>query len=189
MTVQVLKRRFTVDEFYRMAETGILSKGDRVELIDGEVVRMTPIGPRHASCVLRLNTILPPLVAGSAIIAVQNPVRLGTYDEPQPDVVLLVPRADFYEKAHPAPSDVLLVIEVSDTSIDYDRTLKLQRYALTGVADVWIVNLGEDLVEVYRQLSGGEYREHFAAGRGQSLALPGAGDRLVAVDDILGART
>lgn len=189
MAVEVLRRRFTVDEYYRMAEAGILSRDDRVELIDGEVVRMTPIGPRHASCVMRLTTLLPQLAADYAIISVQNPVRLGTYDEPQPDVVVLAKRQDFYRHAHPGPSDTLLVIEVADTSIEYDRTRKLERYALSGVPEVWIVNLGENLVEVYRRLAENEYRERVAVGPGQSLSVPGAADRFLAVDDILGSRS
>jgi Uma2 family endonuclease len=101
-------------------------------------------------------------------------------------VVLLARRPDFYRDAHPGPSDTLLVIEVADTSIEYDRTRKLQRYALAGVPEVWIVNLVDDLVEVYRQVSGAEYRERVAAGRGHSLSLPGLTDCVVAVADILG---
>ena len=185
MAVEALKRRFTVDEYHRMGEAGIFSEDDRVELIDGEIVQMTPIGPRHASCVRRLIAILPPLVADYALVDVQNPVILGTHDEPQPDVVLLTRRPDFYRKAHPGPSDALLVIEVADTSLEHDRTRKLQRYAFAGVAEVWIVNLGESLVEVFRRLAAGEYQEHLAAGPGQTLSIPGGANRTIAVDEIV----
>jgi Uma2 family endonuclease len=185
MPVEVLKHRFTVDEFHRLGEAGILSRDDRVELIDGEIVHMTPIGPRHASCVRRLIALLSPSAAGRAIVDAQDPLRLGQHDEPQPDVVLLGPRPDFYRDAHPGPADTLLVIEVADASITYDRTVKLLRYASAGVPEVWIVNLSDDRIEVYRQAAGGVYREHLAAGRGQVLAVPGLAASL-AVDEILG---
>jgi Uma2 family endonuclease len=186
MTVQVPKRLFTVDEFHRMGEARVFGEDDRVELIDGEVMKMTPIGPRHASCVRRLIAILSPLVGDAAIVDVQNPLPLNARAEPQPDVVLLKPRVDFYRQAHPGPSDVLLVIEVADTSAEYDRILKAPQYARAGIAELWVVNLAEALVEVYRQPTGGEYGEHLAVGPGSSLRLPGLGSRQVAVDDVLG---
>ena len=183
MTVQALKRRFTVEEFHRMRQAGVLSEDDRVELIDGEVVTMTPIGPRHASCVRRLIAVLSPLVGDAAIVDAQTPLLLGEYAEPQPDVVLLKPRPDFYRQAHPGPSDALLVIEVADTSAT--RTLKVPLYARAGIAELWVINLSEGLVEVYCQPAGGEYGEHVAAGRGTSLPVPGLGTLQVAVDAVL----
>jgi Uma2 family endonuclease len=186
MPVEVLKHRFTVDEFHRLGEARVLSEDDRVELIDGDIVHMTPIGPRHASCVRRLIALLPPLAAGRAIVDVQDPLRLGTHDEPQPDVVLLTRRPDFYRDAHPGPTDALLVIEIADASIAYDRTVKLQRYGVAGVREVWIVNLSEDLIEVYRHAVTGAYQERLAVGRGQSLAVPGLAPATLAVHDILG---
>lgn len=185
MTVEVLKRRFTVDEFQRMGEAGILTRDDRVELIDGDIVRMTPIGHRHASSVRRLNAILSPLVGEAAIIDVQNPLRLGQHAEPQPDLVLLKPKSDFYARAHPGPADVLLVIEVADTSAEYDRTVKVPLYGRAGIAEVWVVDLADGLVEVYRQPARGQYGEHVAVGPGRSLPLPGLPRRSIAVDDIL----
>jgi Uma2 family endonuclease len=185
MNVQALKRRFTVEEFHRMSTAGVLSEDDRVELIDGEVVTMTPIGPRHASCVRRLMAVLSPLVGDAAIVDAQNPLLLGEYAEPQPDVVLLKPRPDFYRHAHPGPSDALLVIEIADTSATYDRTVKVPLYARAGIAELWVINLSEGLVEVYRQPAGGEYGEHVAAGRETSLPVPGLGTLQVAVDAVL----
>jgi Uma2 family endonuclease len=186
MPVEVLKHRFTVDEFHRLGEARVLSEDDRVELIDGEIVHMTPIGPRHASCVRRFIALLSPLAAGRAIVDAQDPLQLGTHDEPQPDVVLLTLRPDFYRDAHPGPADSLLVIEVADASIAYDRTVKLQRYAVAGVSEVWIVNLSDDLIEVYRRAVSGAYQERLAVQRGQWLAVPGLAPSSLAVSDILG---
>src|SRR5918997_6720202 len=120
MSVQIARRHFTVDDFYRMLEAGILTEDDRVELIDGEIIEMSPIGSRHASCVMRLNAVLTKRLGDTAIVNVQNPLRLSTRSEPLPDCSLLKPREDFYSRAHPTPDDVLLVVEVADSSIGYD---------------------------------------------------------------------
>jgi Uma2 family endonuclease len=168
-----------------MGEAGILGEDDRVELIDGEILAMTPIGPRHAHCVRRLIALLTSRVATSAIVDVQNPLVLGEHSEPQPDVVLLRPRPDFYRHSHPGPQDVLLVIEVADSSSDYDRTVKVPQYARAGIWEVWLIDLAARVVEVYRGPSGGEYGEHLAVGPGSSLQLPGVVDRRIAIDDIL----
>jgi len=129
MTVQTHKRLFNVDEYHRMAATGVLSESDRVELIGGEILEMSPIGRRHAACVDRLTRLLVIRLGETAIVRVQNPIALGQHSEPQPDVSLLRPRDDFYASGHPSPEDVLLVIEVCETSIDYDRDIKLPEYA------------------------------------------------------------
>jgi len=118
MDVAVSRRRFTVDDYHRMGEVGILSATDRVELIDGEIVAMTPIGPRHGASVDRTNRVLVTAVGTSAIVRVQGSVRLDLFHEPEPDIVLLRPRADFYASAHPGPADILLVIEFAESSID-----------------------------------------------------------------------
>src|SRR5919106_2349460 len=116
MSVQVLRRRFTVDEYYRMAEAGILHEDDRIELIEGEIVEMSPIGSRHAACVKRLIGLFSRQVGPeSATLGVQDPIHLGEYSEPQPDIALIHPRPDFYVSAHPGPADILLLIEVADT--------------------------------------------------------------------------
>jgi len=185
MSLHALKRRFTVHEFQRMGEAGILGEDDRVELIDGEIVTMPPIGPRHASCVRRLVAMLSPLVGSSAIVDVQNPLRLGEHAEPQPDVVLLKPRPDYYRRSHPGPGDVLLVVEVADTSGEYDRGVKVPEYARAGVAEVWVIDLSGGLIEIYRRPVGGEYGEQFAVGAGGRLTLPGPGGHEVAADDLL----
>lgn len=151
MTVAVSKRTFNVREYYRMAEAGILTEDDRVELIKGEIIAMSPIGSKHAGCVNRLNTLLSNHLKKNAVVSVQNPIHLDDYSEPQPDLAILKPRNDFYAQSHPQPADVLVVIEVADTTLTYDREVKLPLYAKVEIPEVWIVNLEENIVEVYTE--------------------------------------
>src|SRR5438309_8182250 len=125
MSVQYQKHYFNVDEYYRMAEAGLLSEDDRVELIEGEIIEMSPIGSTHGGTVKRSSTFLNRKLGDAVIVSVQDPVRLNGFSEPQPDIALLKPRKDFYSNSHPTPEDVLLVIEVADTSLQYDRAVKL----------------------------------------------------------------
>lgn len=118
MAVRLLRRSFTVEEYYRMAQAGILTEDDRVELIEGEIIKMTPLGSRHAACVDRLTQLFSARIRGQAIVRVQNPIRLSERSEPQPDLALLRFRPDFYATAHPGPQDVLMVVEVAETSVD-----------------------------------------------------------------------
>jgi len=161
--------RFTVAEYHRMAEVGILNEDSRVELIRGQIVDMAPIGAPHLGMVNRLNRLLPGVLAGRGILSVQNPVRLDDGSEPEPDVVVLRPRADDYATAMPCPSDVLLLIEVADTSLDDDRAIKVPLYAENGIAECWIVNLVDRVVEVYRQPGNGRYADIRRTGQGQVL--------------------
>jgi Uma2 family endonuclease len=133
MRTETSRKRFTVDDYYRMADAGILAPGERVELIDGEIIQMSPIGTRHLGCVNATNAVFFDAFKGRAVISGQNPVRLSDFTEPQPDVVLLKPRKDFYRGKHPEAADALLVVEVSDTTLAYDRDLKLSYYAAAGV--------------------------------------------------------
>ena len=185
MEAQVLKRLFSVDEFHQMAEAGVFGEDDRLELLDGEIVRMTPIGSRHAACVKRLNAWFAQRVRAGVIVGVQDPVVLSEGTEFYPDVALLQQRPDFYSQSHPRPSDVLLVVEVADTTGDYDRRVKVPRYARAGVPEVWVVDLRAHAIEVYRQPAGDAYRDVRRAGPGESLALPGVSDQRLAVDDVL----
>lgn len=125
MALSVTKRLFTVTEYYRMAQAGIFSEDDRVELLEGEIIEMSPISSRHASCVMRLNHLLQDRVRDRAIVSVQNPVRLSDYSEPQPDIAVLKFRSDFYSAEHPKPEDVLLLAEVCETPAEFDRRVKL----------------------------------------------------------------
>jgi len=139
--VELTRRRFTLDEYHRMAKVGILDRGDRVELIRGEIVQMTAIGHDHASCVARLNHLLMGRLHGRALLWPQNPLVILPDSEPEPDIILLGWRDDFYRHALPGPEDVALLIEVANTSLRYDRHLKGPLYAEAGVRDYWIVDL------------------------------------------------
>ena len=153
-------RRFDVDDYYRMAAAGILTPEDRVELIEGEIVDMAPIGSEHGGKVNRLNRLLAPaMAAGHAIVSVQNPLRLDRRNEPQPDLMLLRPRADDYGARHPTAADVLLLIEVADSSLAFDRGAKLALYASHGILEVWIVDLVGRAVEIGRTPSAAGYAE------------------------------
>lgn len=169
MAVAVSRRRFTVDDYHRMGETGILSPTDRVELIDGEIVTKMAIGPRHGASVDRANRALTTTVGTSAIVRVQGSVWLDLFNEPEPDIVLLRPRADFYASAHPGPADILLIVEIAESSIDYDRDIKTRVYARAGVAEYWLVDLNEDVVHVHADPSNGVYRAVTNYRRGQSI--------------------
>ncbi len=149
--------RFSVKDYYRLAETGVLRPGERVELLDGNIIDMAPIGPLHAGLVMRFNRLLHECAKDRWLISVHNPVRLGDYSEPEPDLMLLRPSADDYCSRHPVPGDVFLLIEVSDSTLETDRDVKLPVYARAGVAEVWIVDLVNGTLEVYRQLQANGY--------------------------------
>jgi Uma2 family endonuclease len=153
-----------------MAAAGVLSEDDRVELIEGEIVEMNPIGSRHAACVARLTEFFARSLGDQAIVWVQNPVQLSDFSEPLPDVTLLKRRDDFYAHANPQPGDVLLVIEVVDSSVEFDRDIKVPLYADAGISEVWLVNLPKETVEVYTQPVGDKYQEIRVVKRGGSLA-------------------
>ena len=151
MSIELIRRRFTVDQYHQMSQVGVLRDDDRVELIDGEIVEMTPIGPRHGAVVDRLTRALVEGCGDRAIVRVQGSIRLGLHSEPQPDVVLLRPRRDFYQTALPGPESVLLLIEVAEASLPYDHGIKLRLYARAGVPEVWIVDLVRNRVEIHRE--------------------------------------
>lgn len=135
------RHRLSVEDYHRMAEAGILGENARVELIKGEIIDMTPIGSRHAAAVKRLIQILSRAVGDTAIVSAQDPIILDAHSEPQPDLALLRPREDFYAAAHPRPDDILLVIEVADSSLPYDRDIKLPLYARAGIPEAWLVDI------------------------------------------------
>ena len=169
-----------------MAEAGILAPDDRVELIRGEIVDMSPIGPRHAAYVRRLNAIFSERLRNRAIVDIQNPVELDDSSEPQPDVVLLEPRPDFYATGHPQPKDVLLIVEVADTTTKSDRQVKIPLYAEDDIAEVWLVDINEQSVEVYRSPTPQGYRQFMKFQRGQTLSIQAFPDIAIAVSEILG---
>ena len=180
------RRPFTVGEYYRMAEADILTEEDRVELIAGQIVAMSPIGSRHAACVDRLNGLLHRQPGSAFIVRVQSPIALDAYSEPEPDLVLLRPRADFYAEAHPSAVDVLLAVEVADTSVDYDREVKLPLYAQAGLPEVWLIDLQEGRIEVYARPQGGAYQQRIEVTADATLTSPTVADLELAVADVLG---
>jgi Uma2 family endonuclease len=152
------RHRLDVDAYYQMAEAGILTQDDRVELIGGEIFDMAPVGSAHAGMTNRLNRLFARAAAdGLALVSVRSPLRLDAYNEPEPDMMLLKPRADYYQGGHPSAADVLLLVEVSETSLAYDRGMKLALYAKFGVPEVWIVDLRGAAIEVYREPAGEAY--------------------------------
>lgn len=153
------RRRISADEYCRMAEIGVLAPDARVELIDGEILDMPPIGTDHESVVDRLNHSFVRAVDDLAIVRVQGSVRLGSMSMPQPDITVLKPRPDFYRSRRAAESDVLLIIEVSDSTLRFDRDVKVPLYARHGVPEVWVVDLQHDLLLFFRSLVDGEYRD------------------------------
>jgi Uma2 family endonuclease len=186
MPVQLEKRVFTSDAYHRMAEAGIFSPEDRVELIEGEVIRMSPIGRYHAACVNRLNSILHRKLGALAIISVQNPIRIGIFSEPQPDIALLKLRDDFYLAEAPTEEDVLLLIEVADSSIEFDREVKIPIYARANIPEVWIVSLPEEQVEVYSHPVQGTYSSAHFLKRGASVSSTALPNLTLRIEEILG---
>ena len=186
MSVQLQKHYFTVDEYYLMAQGGVFAQDDRLELIDGEVIEMSPIGKHHSGCVNRLNRLLHRSVGELAVVSVQNPISIDDFSEPQPDVALLKPRADFYSHSHPTPADVLVIIEVADTSVDYDRRVKLPLYARAGIPEAWLVLLAKDLLEVHGEPKNGKYQKVLRLKRGKTLVSSSLAGLSLKVDDVLG---
>ncbi len=188
MSVRLLKGPFTLDDYHRLAEVGMLGEDDRVELLDGQIVEMSPIGPRHAAAVRNLARLLYRRLGDAVLLGVQDPVVLDPRSEPQPDIAVLKPRRDAYSGAHPRPGDVLLVIEVADTSLESDRDVKLPLYAAAGISEAWLLDLEHEVVEVHRQPAATGYRDVQALARGGTLAalLVPTGD--LSVDEVLGPR-
>jgi len=186
MAMPLTHRRFTVDEYHRMVDAGVLHEDDRVELLDGEIVEMTPIGPRHAGCVDRLLYRLSRLCGAQAVLRVQGPVVLGLRSEPEPDVTLLRPPIEQYANAHPRAADILLVIEVAETSVEYDRSVKLPLYARMGIPEAWLVNLPADRIETYRDPQDGRYLTPRLVSPGETLSPLELPDVTLSANEILG---
>lgn len=186
MTPTLVRHRFSVNDYEEMIARGILTPSSRVELLRGEIITKMSIGDEHAGCVNCLNRLLHQVVGSAAIVGIQNPIRLPD-SEPEPDVTLARPRADFYRTGKPRPADILLVIEVADTSLDVDRDVKRPLYAENGIVEYWIVNLHDSCVEVHRRPQpDGTYADVTIRRSGETVdveALPGC---VLSVDHILG---
>lgn len=178
------RKLFTVHEYHRMGEAGILHEDDRVELIEGEIVQMAAIGTRHFTCVNELTRLLVRTVGDEAIVSVQNPVRLDERNEPQPDLAVI--RARSYRESLPTPEDILLLIEVSDTTLAYDKNAKLPLYARSGIPEVWIVDLAGETIERYTEHSGNDYRHMEKVRRGEAFESTALPSLSLHADDVLG---
>ncbi len=181
------RHRLTVDEYHQMAEAGIFGEDNRIELIDGDLIDMAPIGRAHAGIVNALAEALVEACARRAIVSTQNPIRLDQVSEPQPDLAVLRRRADFYIDGEPAvPADVLLVVEVADSSLKFDREVKLPLYARAGIPEFWIVDVKRRVVEVHRKPDGHGYAEVATHATGSQVVLARAPEIVVTVSLVFG---
>ncbi|WP_162340767.1 Uma2 family endonuclease [Cyclobacterium salsum] len=173
MATEVVKRLINVDEYYKMAEVGILKAEDPVELIHGEIFQMSPIGSRHAAIVDSLAKVMIQLFDGEAIVRVQNPIRFDNNNEPEPDISLLKYRSDYYATAHPGSADVLALIEVAGASIRFDREVKAPLYAAHGIPECWIIDLENNQIEFLSKPQVDAYTETRVFGPGDEVWLIG----------------
>lgn len=186
MRTEATKKLFTVDDYYRMGEAGIFKKNEHIELINGEILIMSPIGSRHAARVDRVTALFVSALGNKAIVRAQNPLRLDDYNEPQPDIILLKPRRDYYESRHPGAKDVFLVMEIADTSLRYDLNVKLNLYAISAVPEYWVEDIDQDAILVHRNPVGEAYTTCLTFRRGSSLSPLAFPDLAFKVDEILG---
>jgi Uma2 family endonuclease len=186
-TVDLKRRRFTLEEYHRMGEVGIFHEDDRVELIEGEIVEMSPIGRLHAGTVDRIAHVFSQRLGERTIVRVQNPIVFtDLVSEPQPDVTLLVPRPDFYTSGHPGPTDILLVVEVMDSTVAYDRGVKLRLYARAGIVEVWLANVNTRRIEVHRRLGADGYGESPILQEDEPISVQAFGDVAFTAREFLG---
>jgi len=168
--VELPRRLFTVEEYHRMAAAGIFHPDERVELIEGEIVQMSPIGPRHAGCVINANRLFIMRLGERVVVSPQNPVVIQPRSEPQPDLLLLRPRAVSYSQEHPTPEDVLLAVEVADTTVRFDRLVKSRLYARAGIAEFWLLLAMDGAVEIYRTPGADGYASVTRHGAGEMVS-------------------
>jgi Uma2 family endonuclease len=185
MPMQISRKLFSVHDYHRMVDAGILHEHDRVELLRGEIVLMSPIGSRYNAAVMRAIQSLVGIVSGRAIVGSQGSVRLDEYAEPQPDIYLLRPREDFYASQHPGPSDILLVIEMADASLEYDLQVKTLLYAETGVPEYWVADVRTDCVIVHSNLDKKSYTKTETFTRGMTLVPSLLSDCAIPADILL----
>jgi Uma2 family endonuclease len=186
MPAEFSRRLFSVEEYNRMVEVGILTKYDRVELMEGEILEMSPIGSRHTACTDRANMLFAPRLLGKAIVRIQGPINLSDNTQPQPDVLLLSPRDDFYADGGAFTRDALLVIEVAETSIRYDRGPKLAIYAKYGVYEVWIEDLNTNTLLVFRDRHADGYKTYLIFQPSSSISPLAFPELVLPVSALLG---
>jgi Uma2 family endonuclease len=186
MQPETVKKLFTVAEYHRMGDAGILDPEERVELIDGEIFKMSPVGRRHILGVIRATKLFVITFGDRAIVSPQNPVRLSDWSEPEPDFVVFKPRSDFYAAAAPTPADVLFLVEISDTTLRHDCNRKLPRYAAAGIPEVWIEDLKNNVLLVYRDPHGDRYETALTFSIQESVSPLAFPDIQFHVHDLLG---
>jgi len=172
MSVHQAKRLINIDEYYRMAEVGILTETDNVELINGEIIYLSPIESKHAAMVNRLNKLLNKYLSEEAIISIQNPVKIDDLNVPEPDIALLKYAEGYYANKHPEPQEIYLVIEVSDTTVTYDKEIKLPIYASAGIPEFWLINIEKNEIEVHRMPGADLYKTISILRKGDLIYLP-----------------
>jgi Uma2 family endonuclease len=186
MRMESARKLFTTDDVLKMAEAGLFGPEERIELIDGEILEMSPVGYRHIMCVNRATAFLTEAFGRRAIVSIQNALRLNIHNMPQPDVVVLKPREDFYGSGGASPADVLFLVEISDSTLRRDRNIKLPRFALSGIPEVWIEDLKHDLILVYRDPEGSQYRTQITFRRGDSISPLAFPKSIFQVHDFIG---
>ncbi|MFN4814309.1 MAG: Uma2 family endonuclease [Pseudanabaena sp.] len=178
------KYRLSVEQYYKMAEVGILGIEQRTELIEGEIIEMSAIGTKHAICVSNLAELLTVQTIQIAHVRQQNPIHLSDRSEPQPDIVLVKRPSSRYADCHPQPEDIFLLIEVSDSTLKYDREVKLPLYVKAGIAEVWIVNIEEQVFEVYSSLNQDRYEQVKIYGKGEVVSMSMFENIVISVNEI-----
>jgi Uma2 family endonuclease len=179
-------KRFRVEDFRKMTEAGILTEESGWEIIDGYLLDKMTIGSKHASVVRRLEKFFERAVGDRFIVSGQNPIQIDDYNAPEPDVALLAPREDFYSESHPTPLDVLLLVEVSDSTVEYDREIKKALYAEAGIQEFWLVNLKDKTVEVYTQPKNGNYYSALILEAGETIESKSIENLQLSIEEILG---
>ncbi|MGA7733573.1 MAG: Uma2 family endonuclease [Chloroflexia bacterium] len=185
MAVTLVRKRWTFDEYEKMIEAGVLTRDDRVELIRGEIVEMAAIGPRHMTCVILFHEALYDVLGKSVLVSTQNAIRLPGDSVPEPDIAVLKRRPEIYARQLPSVDDVLLVVEVADSTLKSDREVKVPLYAEAGIAEVWLVNLEADTVEVYSQPVDGRYESKRVVTRDEKIAVPGSTNGEINLDSVM----
>jgi len=186
MPTEITRKLFTVDEYHRMGEAGVFAPEERVELIDGEVIQMSPVGHRHIVCVNRATKLFIVAFGDNAVVSPQNPVRLSNWTEPQPDLAVFKPRADFYAAARPTLDDILLVVEISDTTFRVDRNIKVPHFAASGIPEVWIEDLKKNVLLIFRDPLRGHYETTLTLRAGDFVSPLAFPDIRFAVHELLG---
>jgi Uma2 family endonuclease len=186
MEAEITRKLFTVDEYHRMGEAGVFHPEARLELIEGEIIEMSPPGIRHVSCVNRANALFAARLAEKAMVSVQNPLLLSRYTEPQPDIVLAKPRANFYSDKRLSWEDTLLAVEISDSTLSFDRNRKMRLYAAARVPELWIENLRNDVILVFRDPAPETYSSVQTFERGQVVSPSAFPEAQFTVEELLG---